>query len=132
MADSARVGFQLGKELKPEGQMSYDFNQTFTEGFTDTSTGTVTFARTNLRRLHGEFGSKLNIGHDAIQPFVFVKGGFINFRIDGAPATVGTLISSVSNLRSDDVSPVLYPGGGLQLRLAADRIAARCRRRNLF
>ncbi|HEY2823318.1 MAG TPA: hypothetical protein VGJ06_19900 [Candidatus Acidoferrum sp.] len=110
----ARAGFQFYKELKLEGEMSYDFNQTFTEGFTDTGTGSVTFVRTNLRTLHGEFGPKLNIGHHAIQPFVFVKGGFINFRIDGAPATVGTFISSVSNLRGNDVSPVLYPGGGLQ------------------
>jgi hypothetical protein len=43
-----------------------------------------------------------------------VKGGFINFRIDGAPATVATFISSVNNLRARDVGPVLYPGGGLQ------------------
>jgi hypothetical protein len=110
----ARASFQLYKELKLEGEMAYDFNQTFTEGFTDTGTGNVTVERTNLRTLHGEFGPRLNIGHHAIQPFVFVKGGFINFRIDGAPATVGTFISSVSNLRANDVSPVLYPGGGLQ------------------
>jgi hypothetical protein len=110
----ARASFQIYKEIKLEGEMAYDFNQTFTEGFTDTGTGTVTFARTNLRALHGEFGPKVNIGHHAIQPFVFVKGGFMNFRIDGAPATVGTFISSVNGLRTDDVSPVLYPGGGLQ------------------
>jgi hypothetical protein len=113
----ARASFQLYKELKLEGEMAYDFNQTFTEGFTNTGTGTVTFARTNFRTLHGEFGPRLNIGHHAIQPFVFVKGGFINFRLDGAPATVGTFISSVSGLRTDDVSPVLYPGGGLQAHL---------------
>ena len=110
----ARASFQLYKEIKLEGEMAYDFGQTFTEGFTDTGTGTVTFVRTNLRTLHGEFGPRVNIGHHAIQPFVFVKGGFINFRIDGAPATVGTFLSSVNGLRTDDVSPVLYPGGGLQ------------------
>jgi hypothetical protein len=113
----ARGSFQLYKEIKLEGEMSYDFVQTFTEGFTNPSDGSVTFSRTNLRTLHGEFGPRVNIGHHAIQPFVFVKGGFINFRIDGAPATVGTFISSVSNLRSSDVSPVLYPGGGLQTHI---------------
>jgi len=113
----ARASFQLYKELKLEGEMAYDFNQTFTEGFTDTSTGSVTLVRTNLRTLHGEFGPRLNIGHHAIQPFVFVKGGFINFRIDGAPATVGTFVSNVSGLRTSDVSPVFYPGGGLQAHL---------------
>jgi hypothetical protein len=37
----ALASFQAFEELKLEAQMSYDFNQTFTEGFTDT--GTVTF-----------------------------------------------------------------------------------------
>jgi hypothetical protein len=113
----ARVSFQAFKELKLEGEMSYDFNQTFTEGFTDTGTGTVTIARSNLRILHGEFGPKVNIGHHAIQPFVTLKGGFINFRFDNAPATVGTFFSSVSGLRDDNVNGVLYPGGGLQAHL---------------
>ena len=113
----ARVGFQLFKEVKLEGEMSYDFGQTFTEGFTDTGTGTVTFSRTNLRILHGEFGPKVNIGHHAIQPFVTLKGGFVNFRFDGAPATLGTFFSSVDDLRRDNVNGVLYPGGGLQAHL---------------
>ena len=51
--------------------MSYDFNPTFTEGFTDT--GTLTFSRTNMRILHGEFGPRINIGHHAIQPFVALR-----------------------------------------------------------
>jgi hypothetical protein len=57
---------QAFKEIKLEAQMSYDFNPTFTEGFTDT--GTLTFSRTNMRILHGEFGPRINIGHHAIQP----------------------------------------------------------------
>jgi hypothetical protein len=36
----ALASFQTFKELKLEAQMSCDFNQTFTEGFADTSTGT--------------------------------------------------------------------------------------------
>ena len=85
--------------------MSYDFNQTFT----DSGTGTVTFSRTNLRILHGEFGPRMNIGHHAIQPFVTLKGGFVDFRIDGAPATLGTFFSSVNGLRARNVNGVLYP-----------------------
>jgi hypothetical protein len=110
----ARASLQIYKEVKLEGELSYDFNQTFTEGFTNTGTGSVTFARTNLRTLHGEFGPRVNIGHHAIQPFVTLKGGFIDFRIDNAPATVGTFFSSVNDLRADHVNAVLYPGGGLQ------------------
>ncbi len=108
----ALASFQAFKELKLAAQMSYDFNQTFTEGFTDT--GTVTFSRTNLRILHGEFGPRMNIGHHAIQPLVTLKGGFVDFRIDGAPATLGTFFSSVNGLRARNVNGVLYPGGGLQ------------------
>jgi hypothetical protein len=110
----ARASFQAYKRLKFEGQMAYDFDQAFTEGFTDTGTGVVTVQRTGLRILHGEFGPRINIGHHAIQPFLTLKGGFINFRLDNAPATVGTFFSSVNGLRAKDVSGVLYPGGGLQ------------------
>jgi hypothetical protein len=109
-----RLSFQAYKRLKFEAQMAYDFNQAFTEGFTDTSTGTVSIGRSNLRVLHGEFGPKINIGHHAIQPFVTLKGGFIHFNLSGAPATPGTFFSTVNGLRTDNVSGVLYPGGGLQ------------------
>jgi hypothetical protein len=110
----ARVSFQAYKELKFEGQMAYDFDQAFNEGFSNTGTGTVTVDRIGMRVIHGEFGPRINIGHHRIQPFVTLKGGFINFRVNNAPATVGTFLSSVNNLRANDVSGVLYPGGGLQ------------------
>src|SRR5262249_16050329 len=51
----ARLSFQAYGRLKFEGQMAYDFDQAFTEGFTDTGTGTVTIQRTGMRVLHGEF-----------------------------------------------------------------------------
>jgi hypothetical protein len=113
----ARVGFTSYRLLKFEAQMSYDFNQVFTEGFTNTSTGTVTLSRSSLRVLHGEFGPKLDLGHGRIRPFVTVKGGGIHFGLSNAPATLGTFFSSVNNLRTTNVSAVLYPGGGLQGQL---------------
>src|ERR1700736_6576212 len=91
----ALLSFQAFKEIKLEGQMSYDFDQAFTEGFTNTTTGAVSIQRTGMRVLHGEFGPKVNIGHHAIQPFVTLKGGFVDFR-------------------ANNVNGVLYPGGGLQ------------------
>jgi hypothetical protein len=110
----ARVGFMGYKLLKFEAQMSYDFNQAFTEGFTNTSTGAVTLSRSRMRILHGEFGPKLDLGHGAIRPFVTLKAGGIHFGISNAPATVGTFFSSVDNLRTSNISGVLYPGGGLE------------------
>jgi hypothetical protein len=110
----ARLGFQAYKQLKFEAEMSYDFDQAFTEGFTNTSNGSVSIHRTGMRVLHGEFGPRLNIGRHRIQPFVTLKGGFIDFRLNNAPATVGTFFSSVNGLRADNVNGVFYPGGGLQ------------------
>jgi len=110
----ARLSFQAYKPLKFEGEMSYDFDQAFTEGFTNTGTGAVTVQRSGLRVLHGEFGPRLNLGRHAIQPFITLKGGFVNFRFNNAPATVGTFLSSVNGLRADNVNAVFYPGGGLQ------------------
>jgi hypothetical protein len=110
----ARIGFVGYKYLKFEGEMSYDFDQAFTEQFDETGTGTITVQRTGLRILHGEFGPKVNLGHYPIHPFVTVKGGFIDFRFDNRPATLGTFFSSVDSLRARSVNGVLYPGGGLE------------------
>jgi hypothetical protein len=109
-----RASFRAYKRIKFEAEMAYDFDRAFTEGFTDNSTGTVTFQRTDLRVLHGLFGPRVNLGSHAIQPFVTAKGGFINFRLDNAPATFGTFTSTVSGLRRDDLQGTFYAGGGLE------------------
>ena len=111
-----RLTFTAYKRLKLEGEMSYDFNQVFTEGFADNSTvpPSVTLERSNLRALHGLFGPKLELGHHSFHPFLTVKGGFTDFLFDSRPATVSTFTSTVDNLRSRDLTGVLYPGGGLE------------------
>jgi hypothetical protein len=114
----ARLGVVAFHSVKLEGEMSYDFDQAFTESFRDGTTGTITVRRSGLRTLHGEFGPKVNLGeHWHVHPFVTLKGGFIDFRVNNAPATIGTFFSSVDNLRRKSVSGVLYPGGGLEGRL---------------
>ena len=110
-----RVGVIAYHSVKLEGEMSYDFDQAFTESFTDSTTGAITVRRTGMRTLHGEFGPKVNLGeHWHVHPFVTLKGGFVNFRLNNEPATIGTFFSSVDNLRRNNVSGVLYPGGGLE------------------
>jgi len=108
----ARVGYKAFSRVMFEGEMSYDFKQAFTENFN--TTPTVTVVNSNLKILHGLFGPKLIAGHGAIRPFFTVKGGFINFRLDPRPASVGTAISSIENLRANNVSGILYPGAGLE------------------
>jgi hypothetical protein len=109
-----RFAFTGYRTLKFEAEMAYDFNQVFTEGFTDTSTGTVSVKRSNLRALHAMFGPKIEIGHFPIHPFVTVKGGFMDFRFDNRPATFDTFASTVEGLRARNVNGLLYPGGGLE------------------
>src|SRR5262244_2879191 len=57
----ARFGWQAYKPIMLEAEMSYDFNQVFTEGSTNNSTvpPTITLTRSNLSVLHGLFGPKL-------------------------------------------------------------------------
>jgi hypothetical protein len=111
----ARVGVIAYHSVKLEGEMSYDFDQAFTESFRDSTTGAITVRRTGMRTLHGEFGPKVNLGeHWHVHPFVTLKGGFVNFRLNNEPATIGTFFSSVDNLRRKNVNGVLYPGGGLE------------------
>ena len=88
----ARVGVIAYHNVKLEGEMSYDFDQAFTESFRDSTTGAITVRRTGMRTLHGEFGPKVNLGeHWHVHPFVTLKGGFVNFRLNSEPATIGTL-----------------------------------------
>jgi hypothetical protein len=111
----ARVAFPIFHRVKLEGEMAYDFNQAFTEGFN--FGGTIAIQRTDMRLLHGEFGPKIDLGHRRLHPFVFLKGGFTDFQLSGAPATLGTFVSSVENLRLANINGVFYPGGGLEGRL---------------
>jgi hypothetical protein len=108
-----RLSFNVIRHVQLEAEMGYDFNQVFTEGFTDPVSGSVTLQRSNLRVLHGLFGPKVQTG-GPVRLFLTVKGGFDNFRFDNRPATFGTFASSVQDLRSNNVNGVLYPGGGVE------------------
>jgi hypothetical protein len=120
-----RVGYKMLPYVMFEGEMSYDFDQGFTERCVSTGC-TVTVANSSLKVLHGLAGVKFIGGRHAIRPFFTVKGGFINFQLNPKPATFGGFTSSVQNLRSNNVSAVLYPAlgaeghlGPLGLRLEA-------------
>lgn len=108
-----RAAINVAKHVQIEAEMAYDFNRVFTEGFTDTSGGTVTTVNSNIRVLHGLFGPKIQTS-GPIRVFVTVKGGFTNFRFDPSPASFNTFTSSVNNLRANNVDGTLYPGGGVE------------------
>lgn len=107
-----RLGVGFGRRVMLEGEMSYDFDQVFTERFANG--GTITVNRSDIRLLHGLFGPKVALGHSNFHPFVTVKGGFVDVRFDAAPATLGSFISSVQTLRDQNWMGSFYPGGGLE------------------
>jgi len=109
----ARAAINVIKYAQLEAEMSYDFNQVFTENFTNTGTGTITSQGCNIRVLHGMFGPKVHTP-GPVQFFATVKGGAVNFRFDPRPASFSTFTGSVDNLRTNNVSAVLYPGGGVE------------------
>lgn len=107
-----RAAIKAFSHVMLEGEMSYDFQQAFTEVCTNCTT--VTVAPSNLKVLHGLVGPKFIGGHGKIRPFLTVKGGFVNFRLDPRPASFAGFVSSVDNLRSNNVSGTLYPGAGIE------------------
>jgi hypothetical protein len=109
----ARLSVNVNSLVQIEGEMAYDFTQTFTEGFTNGS-GTITTERSELRLLHGLVGPKLQSNKGPVRLFVTAKGGFVNFGLSSAPVTGGTFFSTVSNLRANNVDAVFYPGGGAE------------------
>jgi hypothetical protein len=108
------AGVRVLPHMMLEAQMSYDFQQAFTEGFRDPSGGVVTFQNSNVKVLHGLFGPKITAGHGRIRPFLTVKGGFVNFQLDPRPASFAGFTSSVDNLRATNVSAAVYPAAGLE------------------
>jgi hypothetical protein len=79
-----RAAFNVAQHVQIEAEMGYDFNRVFTEGFTDTTDGTITRQNSNIRVLHGLFGPKFQTS-GPVRVFVTVKGGFTNFRFDPTP-----------------------------------------------
>lgn len=109
-----RVAINANRYIGIEAEMNYDFNQVFNESFTAPGTGSVAVVHSDIRLLHGLFGPAFSTGHGPIRFFVTAKGGFINFRFNPAPATFSTFASSATALRTNDVSAVFYPGGGIE------------------
>jgi len=107
-----RAGFNISPHVQLEGEVSYDFEKSFTTG-TLTNAGTLTVTRTNLRLLHGLFGPKLQTGNGAWRLFVTAKGGFLNFNVSSSSVVSG-VGSAFSGVPNGDTNGVFYPGGGIE------------------
>ena len=111
-----RLGVNVVPAVQFEGDISYDFDQAFAEGFGSSTGGTVGTFNSDLKVLKGLIGPKLQT-RGPVKVFFTVKGGFINFRLNPAPGSFSGFTSSVQNLRDDNVSAMLYPGVGLEASL---------------
>lgn len=109
-----RVSVNAFRSFQLEGEMNYDFNQTYANFSTTGPSGVVTTFPSNLSILHGLFGPKIQTGGGPVRLFATVKGGFINFRFSNNAASTGGFVTSVNNLSTNNTNPVLYPGGGLE------------------
>jgi hypothetical protein len=110
----ARFSVNIAPVVQLEAESAYDFEQGFSRGFTDSTTGTVSIERTNLRVLDGLFGPKLQTNKGPVRLFATAKGGFMNFNVSHAPATFSTVGNAFENLRGSNIYGVFYPGAGLE------------------
>jgi len=108
-----RLSVTVAPPLSFEAEMTYDFQQAFTEGFYGSGGGEVGTAPSNVQLLYGLFGPKIE-SHGPVRIFLTLKGGFVHFNLGNVPGTFGSFTSSVENLRENNVSAALYPGGGLE------------------
>lgn len=108
-----RFAVNLVKYVQIEAEMSYDFNQVFTENFTNTGTGVITSTQSNIRVLHGVIGPKIHTP-GPVRLFATLKGGAVNFRFDPTSPSFSGFTSDVNGLRTNNVDGALYPGGGVE------------------
>ena len=107
-----RLGLKVFPHIKLEGEMAYDFQQSFGENLTATS-GQIVVQNSPIHILHGEFGPKVELGHGRIRPFVVAKVGFDKFFINACPVSFSCVSSQIANIHQSSVNTVFYPGGGL-------------------
>jgi hypothetical protein len=93
-----RAAVNVVKNVQLEAEMSYDFNNVFTEGFSRTTGGTITTQNSNIKVLHGLFGPKIQTS-GPVRVFATLKAGFTDFRLDPVPASFSSFTSTINNLR---------------------------------
>jgi hypothetical protein len=113
-----RFGVGIWDNTMMEGEMSYNFSQSFLNSFTQTNFAGVSFIDSDVRTLHAFFGPRLTIRRGRIQPFVGLKLGFVDYSF--GPLTLGytSYSNQVANLRTQGLSAAILPGGGLEGRIA--------------
>lgn len=114
-----RVGFNVSKYMALEAEMSYSFEQNYTNISVNngSGSGTSTTYTAGVRPITGLFGPKFQFGSTGpFRAFLEAKGGFIDFTTScNAAAGSGTCFSnSLSNFGGSSTHFAAFPGGGIE------------------
>jgi hypothetical protein len=105
-----RLSFNVRPHIQFEGEMAYDFNQSYSTGVpcVDGVGCRQNILQANNHLWDGLFGPKFQTG-GPIKLFVTAKGGFLNFA-GGNPS----FVNQVNSFGSNSTYGVFYPGGGIE------------------
>lgn len=114
-----RVGFNVGKYMALEAEMSYSFEQNYTNisASGGSGSGSSTTYTAGVRPITGLFGPKFQFGSTGpFRAFLEAKGGFIDFTTNcSAAAGSGTCFgNSLSNFGGSSTHFAAFPGGGIE------------------
>ena len=114
-----RVGFNTGSHVALEAEMTYDFEQNYTNINLNNGSGggTTTTYTAGIRPISGLFGPRFQFGTSGpFRAFVEGKAGFIDFSSScNAPAGSGSCFSnSLSGFGGASTHFAAFPGGGIE------------------
>jgi hypothetical protein len=107
-----RISVNVFPIVQLEAESNYNFSQAYTYGVTSSS-GTVTYATSELRSVDVLAGPKFMSNRGKVRLFATIKGGFTNFLVSSAPATAGTYFNTFGSAGSN-IYGEIYPGGGAE------------------
>jgi hypothetical protein len=105
----ARVSFNVRSHAQLEGEMAYDFTQSFSTEIPciDSPGCPPTFQSSTLHAWQGLFGPKIQTT-GPVRLFAFAKGGFLNL------AGIPSFQQQVGTFGGNSTYGVFYPGGGVE------------------
>jgi hypothetical protein len=110
-----RAGVQVWDNTTLEGEMAYDFSQSFVNSFTQGTGSGVSFVNSNVRTLQFFVGPKYTLTHRGpIHPFVEAKVGFVNYMFGSLDYGFTSYENALAGLRSRSINAALLAGGGLE------------------
>jgi hypothetical protein len=108
-----RAGIDLVPHVTLEGDLAFDFNRAFTNGFSYDGGG-ASFITSGVKTLDAFFGPRYTITHGRIRPFVELKAGFIDYMFNNVPVGSTSTSNGIQNLLNQNVNAALLAGGGVE------------------